>query len=43
VEVEGDTPALAREFLDRISREVGVTLQAQTQTKSQFLAENLRT
>jgi len=43
VEVEGDTPALAREFLDRIANEVGVTLHAQTQTKSQFLAENLRT
>ncbi|MBT5737233.1 MAG: CYTH domain-containing protein [Planctomycetes bacterium] len=43
VEAEGDTPTLAREFLDRIAMEVGVTLQAQTQTKSQFLAENLRT
>ena len=43
VEAEGDTPTLAREFLDRIAMEGGVTLQAQTQTKSQFLAENLRT
>ncbi|MDE0961174.1 MAG: CYTH domain-containing protein [Planctomycetota bacterium] len=42
VEVEGDRPDQAREWLDRLASGVGVTLQTQTLSKSQFLTAHLK-